>query len=167
MKHAIHAQAWELCWKGPWLSGSHQTVPVLGVLTVQGYAFPEAGSSVYGAELEVRSAQRMCTLAWHTQGSCSAQVNPVLGSETSRQRRAGAHSPLIPICAVVTTDRALSTSHFCNCGLISHAGLTLLGAMATLTSSSCRFGRAPGARAAGGDRAYVVGEKGFEPCLSL
>lgn len=83
-----------LCWKGPWLSGSHQTVPVLGVLTVQGYAFPEAGSSAYGAELDVRSLQHVYRLVRRAQGSCSAQVNLVLGSETSRQRRAGARSPL-------------------------------------------------------------------------
>lgn len=89
LRHTIHAPACVLCWRGPWLSGSHQTV-----LVVQGYAFPEAGSSAYGAELEVRSPQGACRLAWSTQGSCSAQKNLFPGSETSRQRPAGARSPL-------------------------------------------------------------------------
>lgn len=60
------------------------TVPVLGMLMVQGYAFPEAKASVYGAKLVVRSLEHMCSPAQCTQGSCSAQLNPVLGSEASR-----------------------------------------------------------------------------------
>lgn len=60
------------------------TVPVLGMLMVQCYAFPEAKASVYEAKLVVRSLKHTRSLSQCTQGSCSAQLNPVLGSETPR-----------------------------------------------------------------------------------
>lgn len=75
----------------------------------------------------------------------------------------------IPICTVTTTDRAPSFYFpFLQLWFDFSCRVVLAGVYGHPDRLQLLYlGRVPGARAAGGGCAYVVGKKGFEPRLSL